>query len=235
MFQVGRNAAELERVKLQMEIQKEKSEIRRKKLEKQLKMARKAGGQSGPAKNPKKTKTKQEQDDDDLLDNLVLETDLDKWQTSYSTLEPGGFMTKGADRKTRLDQGQVRIMAVAGEPDDDGDQDEEMEQERLERQANKLSSQLKKAERVEAQARDKEERDKAKWYGKRIAEGRYLKQPKAVTLVQTRKRKKSMKMENIRSTDEEDEPDDIPEGFHLHEESPHCINMKRAEDYQAYL
>ena len=44
-----------------------------------------------------------------------------------------------------------------------------------------------------------------------------------------------MKMENIRSVDEEDEPDDIPEGFHLHEQSPHCINMKRAEDYLAYL
>ena len=44
-----------------------------------------------------------------------------------------------------------------------------------------------------------------------------------------------MKMENIRSADKEDEPDDIPEGFHLHEESPHCVNMKRAEDYQAYL
>ena len=44
MFQVGQKAAELERVKLQMEIQKEKSKIRRKKLEKQLKMAGKAGG-----------------------------------------------------------------------------------------------------------------------------------------------------------------------------------------------
>ena len=44
VFQVGRKAAELERVKLQMEIQKEKSEIRRKKLEKRLKMAGKAGG-----------------------------------------------------------------------------------------------------------------------------------------------------------------------------------------------
>ena len=44
MFQVGRKAAELERVKLQMEIQKEKSEIRRKQLEKRLKMAGKAGG-----------------------------------------------------------------------------------------------------------------------------------------------------------------------------------------------
>ena len=90
-------------------------------------------------------------------------------------------------------------------------------------------------ERAEAQAHDKEERDKAKRYGKQIAEGRYLKQPKAVTLVETRKRKRSMKMENIRSADGEDEPDDIPEGFHLHKESPHCINMKRAEDYQAYL
>ena len=154
---------------------------------------------------------------------------------SYSTLEPGGFVMKGADRKTRLDQRQARIAAVTGEPDDDGDKEEEMEEERLEREANKLSSELKKAERPEAQARDKEERDKAKWYGKCIAEGCYLKKPKAVTLVETRKRKKSMKMEDIKSAEEEDEPDDIPEGFHLHKESPHCINMKRAEDYQAYL
>ena len=36
--------------------------------------------------------------------------------------------------------------------------------------------------------------------------------------------------------DEEDEPDEIPPGFHLQEESPHCLNMKRSEDYQkAYL
>ena len=144
-------------------------------------------------------------------------------------------MTKGADRKTKLDQRQARIAAAAGEPDDDGDQEEETEQERLEQEANELSSQLKKAERAEAQAHDKGERDKAKRYGKHIVEGYYLKQPKVVTLVETRKRKKSMKMENIRSADKEDEPDYIPEGFHLHEESPHCINMKRAEDYQAYL
>ena len=108
---------------------------------------------------------------------------------SYSTLEPGGFVMKGADRKTRLDQRQARIAAAAGELDDDGDKEEQTEQERLEREANELSSQLKKAERAEAQARDKEERDKAKRYGKHIAEGRYLKQPKVVTLVETRKRK----------------------------------------------
>ena len=42
-------------------------------------------------------------------------------------------------------------------------------------------------------------------------------------------------MESIKSADKEDEADTIPEGFHLQEESPHCINMQRAEDYQAYL
>ena len=44
-----------------------------------------------------------------------------------------------------------------------------------------------------------------------------------------------MKMGDIASADEEDDPDDIPEGFHLQEESPHCINMTRADNYQAYL
>ena len=138
MFQVGRKAAELERVKLQTEIQKEKSEIRWKKIEKQLKMAGKAGGRSGPVKSPQKTKTKREQDDDDWLDNLVLETVPDKRQTSYSPLEPGGFVTKGADRKTRLDQRQARIAAATGKPDDD--EEDETEQERLECEASELSS-----------------------------------------------------------------------------------------------
>ena len=198
-------------------------------------MAGKAGGRGSPVKNPKKTKMKQEQDDEDWLDDLALETDPDKRQMTYSNLEPGGFVTKGADRKSRLDQRHARIAAATGEQDDDDDDEDETEQERLERETNELSSQLKKVERAEAQARDKDEWDKAKRYGKRIVEGCYLKQPKAVTLVQTKKRKKLMKLENIRSVDEEDEPDDIPEGFHLHEQSPHCINMKRAEDYQAYL
>ena len=135
-------------------------------------------------------------------------------------------MTKGADRKSRLDQRHARIAAAAGEPDEDDDDEDETEQEKLEREARELSSQLKKAMRAEALAHDKEEWDKAKRYSTRIAEGRYLKQPKAVTLVQTKKRKKLMKMETIKSADEEDEPDDIPEAFHLHEQSLHCINMK---------
>ena len=141
---------------------------------------------------------------------------------------------KGADRKTRLDQRKAKIVAATGEPDDGGNQ-EEMEQERLEREADELTSQLKKAERAEAQAREKEQWDKAKRYSQRITGGRFLKQPKAVTLVETKKRKKSMKMGDIASAEEEDDPDDISEGFHLQEESPHCINMKRADNYQAYL
>ena len=141
MFKIGRKAAELKRTKLQSEIQKEKSKLRRKKLEKSLKMSGKAGGRSSLAKNPKKTKQEPD-DDDDLLDDLVMETDPDKKQPSYSKLEPGGFVTKGADRKIRLDQRKAKITAAAGEPGD-GDK-EETEQERLEREADELTSQLKK-------------------------------------------------------------------------------------------
>ena len=64
------------------------------------------------------------------MDDLVTETDPDKRQPSYSKLEPGGFVTKGADRKTRLDQRKAKIAAVTGKPDDG--QEEETEQERLE-------------------------------------------------------------------------------------------------------
>ena len=232
MFKIGWKAAELERTKLQSKIQKEKSKLRRKKLENRLKMLGKAGGRGGLARNPKKMKWEPD-DDNDLLDDLVTETGQDKRQPSYSKLEPGGFVTKGADRKMRLDQRQARIVAVAGKPDEG--QEEETEQERLEREADELTSQLKKAERAEAQAREKEQKDKARWYSQRITSGRFLKQPKAVTLVEAKKRKKSMKMGDIASTEEEDNPDDVPEGFHLQEESPHCINMMRADDYQAYL
>ena len=198
-------------------------------------MSGKAGGKGGPAKNPKKTKWElddDDDDDDDFLDDLVMDTETDKGQPSYSQLKPGGFVTKGADRKTCLDQRQVRIAAVTGKRDEG---QEETEQEKLEWEAGELTSQLKKAKRAEAQARERDQKDKAKRYSQWIMSGRFLKQAKAVTLVETKKRKKSMKMGDIASAEEEDNPDDIPEGFHLQEESPHCINMKRADDYQAYL
>ena len=63
MVKVGRKAAELERVKLQSEIQKEKSEIRRKRLENRLKMSK--AGKGGPAKIPKKIREQEPDDDDD--------------------------------------------------------------------------------------------------------------------------------------------------------------------------
>ena len=84
---------------------------------------------------------------------------------------------------------------------------------------------MKKAELAEAQAREKDQKDRAKRYSQGITSGKFLKQAKAVTLVETKKRK-SIKMGDIASAEEEDDLDDIPEGFHLQEESPHCINMK---------
>ena len=228
MVKVGRKAAELERVKLQTEIIKGKSELRRKRLENRVMMASKAGGKGGPAKNPKKKR--EPDDDDDFLEDLVVDTESAK-QPSYSTLKPGGFVTKAEDRKERLEKRRAKIK----EDDGDGGDIQETEQEKLEREASELTGQLKKAERAEAQAQQKEQKDKAKRYSQRITSGKFLKKPRAVTLVETKKRKKSMKMGDIASAEEEDDPDDIPEGFHLQEESPHCINMTRAEDYQVYL
>ena len=134
-------------------------------------------------KNPKKPKMKREEEDEDWLDDLVVDTE--QRQMSYSNLETGGFITKGADRKTRLDQRHAKIAAAAGKVDEDEDEENETEQERLERETSKLSSQLKKAEKAEAQAREKEQKDKAKRYSQRITGGWYLKQPNAVTLVGT--------------------------------------------------
>ena len=106
-------------------------------------MSGKTGGKGCLAKNPKKTKREpDDDDDDDILDNLVMDTETDKGQLSYSQLKQGGFITMGADRKTRLDQWQVRIAAATGQADDK----QETEQEKLEREAGELTSQLKKAE-----------------------------------------------------------------------------------------
>ena len=232
MVKVGRKAAELERVKLQTEIIKGKSELRRKRLENRVRMASKAEGKGGPAKKKVKREPDPVDDDnDDFLEDLVTTTETDKGQPSYSTLQPGDFVTKAEDRKERLEKRRAKK-----KDDDKADDDrEETAQEKLEREASELTSQLRKAERAEAQAQEKDQKDKAKRYSQRITSGKFLKKPRAVTLVETKKRKKSMKMGDIASAEEEDDPDDIPEGFHLQEESPHCINMTRAEDYQAYL
>ena len=68
-------------------------------------MASKAGGKGGLAKKKVKWEPDPVDDDnDDFLEDLVTTTETDKGQPSYSTLEPGGFVTKGADRKSRLDK-----------------------------------------------------------------------------------------------------------------------------------
>ena len=231
MFQVGRKAAELKRQKLQAEIQKEKSEIRQKQLEKWLNMASGRGTKGSCMKNPKK-----EDDDDDFLEDLVVDSDPKKPKklTTYSNLKPGGFVTKAEDRKGRLEKRRVK-MEMAKDNDDDDDDDEETEKEQLERETRELQSELRKTERAAEKARDKEERAKATRFSKRIQSGVFLKQAQAVSLVQMKKKRKSLKTERILSADKQDEEDEIPEGFHLQEESPHCLNMQRAEDFQAYL
>ena len=90
-------------------------------------------------------------------------------------------------------------------------------------------------EKAAEKARYKEKRDKAKRFSERIHSGVFLKQPKAISLIQAKKKRKSLKTEKILSADEEDKEDEIPEGFHLQEESLHFLNMQRAEDFQAYL
>ena len=98
-----------------------------------------------------------------------------------------------------------------------------------------MQSELRKTEKAVEKARDQEEKEKARRFSKRIQSGIFLKQPQAVSLVPQKKKRKTLKTEPIKSADELDEEDEIPEGFHLQEESPHCINMTHSEDYQAYL
>ena len=235
MVKVGRKAAELERVKLQMEIEKERSEIRRKRLETRLKMAGKAGGKGSPGKILKKMKREPEPDDndDDFLEDLVVDSDPKK-PTKYSTLKTRGFVTKAEDRKGRLEKRRAKI-DTKDDDDDDDDVDDEPEKEQLERETRELESELRKTERAAERARDKEERAKATRFSKRIQSRVFLKQPKAVSLIETKKKRKSLKTEAILSVEEMDEEDEKPEGFHLQEESPHCLNMQRSEDFQAYL
>ena len=190
------------------------------------------GAKGGQMKIPKK-----EDDDDDFLEDLVVKSDPKKPKkpTTYSNLKPGGFVTKAEDWKGRLEKRQAKIEMAKDDDDDDDDDEEETKREQLEWETRELESELRKTEKAAEKARDKEEREKAKRFSKRIQSGVFLKQPQAISLVMMKKKRKSLKTERILSADEQDEEDEIPEGFHLQEESPHCLNMQRAEDFQAYL
>ena len=184
------------------------------------------GTKGGRMKSPK-----QEDDDDDFLEDLVVDSEPKK-PTTYLNLKPGGFVTKAEDRKGRLEKRRAKKETAK---DDDDDDEEETEKEQLEQETRELQSELRKTEKAAEKVRDKEERDKAKRFSERIRSGVFLRQPKAISLIQAKKKRKSLKTEKILSADEEDEEDEIPEGFHLQEESPHCLNMRRAEDFQAYV
>ena len=152
MFKIGQKAAELERTKLQSEIQKEKSKLRQKRLEHRVKMASSRGTKGGHMKNPKTG-----DDDDDFLEDLVVESDPKKPKkpTTSSNLEPGGFVTKAEDRKGRLEKRWAKMETA--KDDDDDDDEEETEKEQLERETRELQSELRKTERAAEKARYEEE------------------------------------------------------------------------------
>ena len=97
---------------------------------------------------------KQEEEDDDFLEDLVVDSDPKKPAT-YSTLKVGGFVTKAGDRKGRLEKRRAK-METAKDDDDDDDEDE-TEKEQLERETRELESKLWKTEKAAEKARDKEE------------------------------------------------------------------------------
>ena len=61
----------------------------------------------------------------------------------------------------------------------------------------------------------------------------------AVSVIDTKKKKKLKKLPiaDIQSPGEEEEEDEEPllEGFHLLEESVHCINIRKSEEFKVYL
>ena len=154
MFKIGRKTTELECQKLQAEICKEESELRRKKLEKHVQMASSRGTKGGRMKSPK-----QEDDDDDLLEDLVVDNNPKKPKkpAMYSTLKLGGFVMKAEDRKGRLEKRRVKIEMAKDDDDDYDDDEEETEKEKLERETRELQSELRKTEKAAEKARDKEE------------------------------------------------------------------------------
>ena len=59
----------------------------------------------------------------------------------------------------------------------------------------------------------------------------------AVSVLDTKKKKKLKKLPvaDIQSPDEEEGEEPLPEGFHLLEESVHCMNIRESEGFKAYL
>ena len=98
---------------------------------------------------------KKEDDDNDFLVDLVVDSDPKKL-TTYSNLKTGDFVTKAEDRRGRLEKRRAKTKTAKDDEDDDDD-DEETKKEQLERETRVLESDLRKAQRAAEKARDKEE------------------------------------------------------------------------------
>ena len=124
------------------------------------------------AKGGQMKSLKQEDDDDDFLDDLVVDSDPKKPKkpATYSNLKPGGFVTKAEDRKGRLEKRRAKI-EMAKDDDYDVDYEEETKKEQLERETRERQGKLQKMEKAAEKPRDKEEREKAKWFSERIHSG----------------------------------------------------------------
>ena len=108
MFKIGRKAAELERTKLQSEIQRQQSELRQKHLENRLKMAKKGQGKQGEFEMLKRTKTEADEEKIEDLEELLEEPvrgKKHKTMSLYTALGKDEFVTGSKDRKSRLDEG----------------------------------------------------------------------------------------------------------------------------------
>ena len=61
----------------------------------------------------------------------------------------------------------------------------------------------------------------------------------AVSVMDTKKKKKLKKLQvaDIQSPEEDIDDDEelLPEGFHLLEESIHCVNIRKSEEFRVYL
>ena len=114
-------------------------------------MASGKGTKGSQMKSPK-----QEEEDDDFLEDLVVDSDPKKPKkpAMYSNLKPGGFVTRAEDRKGRLEKRQAKIETAKDDDDDDDndddnedDNEEETEKEQLEWETRELQSKLQKTEK----------------------------------------------------------------------------------------
>ena len=112
----------------------------------------------------------------------------------------------------------------------------EEEEDKGEVSQRQIESDLAKRQRQKKAEEQKKQREKAKMFSRDLNKGKW--KPKtAVSVIDTKKKKKIQKLPvaDIQSPDEEEDKEPLPEGFHLLEESVHCINIRQSDEFKAYL